>query len=259
MEDESNLDQRYDRNFLRLTVIPHLNQRWPYFLQAVSRSASLCAEQEVLLTELLKDCLSKLITTEGSLQLNPLMNYSKIKRNVILRRWLSLHRILMPSLIQLKQIWKDVIYARQDANPKFMLVSGNVIRRFKHQLWLIPKFNDISKTCLVWKLPEQIKLPDNLGILVITDNGKSFRAPLPNEKVTIRFGLKGNIKILNRQHSRQSKKLWQELGVAPWLRKRTPLIYYNDELITAVDVFITESGRSIPGQFELKIKWIKNK
>ncbi|MGP1931886.1 MAG: tRNA lysidine(34) synthetase TilS, partial [Arsenophonus sp. ET-DL12-MAG3] len=75
MEDESNLDQRYDRNFLRLTVIPHLNQRWPYFLQAVSRSASLCAEQEILLTELLKDCLSKLITIEGSLQLNPLMSF----------------------------------------------------------------------------------------------------------------------------------------------------------------------------------------
>ncbi|MGP1932887.1 MAG: tRNA lysidine(34) synthetase TilS [Arsenophonus sp. ET-YP4-MAG3] len=258
IEDNSNQDQKYDRNFLRLIILPHLNQRWPHFLKAVTRSADLCAEQESLLNELLKDYLSQLITKNGALQFNPLKKYSEVKRNAILRRWLSLHQILMPSRVQLKHIWKDVICARHDAKPQFMLVNNNVIRRFKQYLWLLPKFKDLTKICLVWQFPEIIKLPDNLGTLTIEYKEKGFRAPLPNEKVTIRFGLKGNIKIIGRQHSIQSKKLWQELGVAPWLRKRTPLIYYNDDLITAVNLFITESGRYIQGQFKLKIKWRTN-
>ncbi|MGP1952707.1 MAG: tRNA lysidine(34) synthetase TilS [Arsenophonus sp. ET-KM2-MAG3] len=258
IEDSSNQDQQYDRNFLRLMILPRLNQRWPHFLKAVTRSAALCAEQETLLNELLKNYLSQLITKNGALQFNPLKNFSEVKRNAILRRWLSLHQILMPSRIQLKHIWQDVICARHDAKPQFMLINNNVIRRFKQHLWLLPQFKDLTKICLFWQFPEIIKLPDNLGTLMIEYKEKGFRAPLANEKVTIRFGLKGNIKIIGRQHSIRSKKLWQELNVAPWLRKRTPLIYYNDELITAVNLFITESGRCIQGQFQLKIKWRTN-
>lgn len=258
IDDESNQDDRYDRNFLRLNIMPHFNQRWPHFSQAVARSASLCAEQEALLNELLQDCLLQLVTEEGALQLDVLADYYEMKRNAILRRWFSLHRILMPSRAQLKQIWQEVICARPDAEPKFILAS-NVIRRFRQQLWLLPQFKDITKICLAWQLPSAIELPDNLGTLIVSDNGSGFRAPLADEKVTVRFGLKGNIKIIGRQHSRRSKKLWQELGIAPWLRERTPLIYYNDELIAAIGVFVTESGRCIDGQPELKVKWITNK
>ncbi|STV57170.1 tRNA(Ile)-lysidine synthetase [Klebsiella pneumoniae subsp. ozaenae] len=53
IEDESNQDDTYDRNFLRLRVIPVLRERWPHFSEAVARSASLCAEQEQLLDEML--------------------------------------------------------------------------------------------------------------------------------------------------------------------------------------------------------------
>ncbi|MGJ7382509.1 tRNA lysidine(34) synthetase TilS, partial [Morganella morganii] len=40
------------------------------------------------------------------------------------------------------------------------------------------------------------------------------------------------------------KKLWQECGVAPWLRERTPLLWYNDTLIAAVGVFVTKEGEA---------------
>lgn len=49
IEDESNQDDSYDRNFLRLRVVPLLQQRWPHFAEATARSAALCAEQESLL------------------------------------------------------------------------------------------------------------------------------------------------------------------------------------------------------------------
>lgn len=53
IEDESNQDDSYDRNFLRLRVVPLLTERWPHFADATARSAMLCAEQESLLDELL--------------------------------------------------------------------------------------------------------------------------------------------------------------------------------------------------------------
>ncbi|MDF3009104.1 MAG: tRNA lysidine(34) synthetase TilS [Enterobacter kobei] len=55
IEDDSNQDDKYDRNFLRLHILPVLNTRWPHFADAVARSAALCGEQEQLLDELLAE------------------------------------------------------------------------------------------------------------------------------------------------------------------------------------------------------------
>ena len=52
VEDESNQDVSYDRNFLRQTLIPQLKARWPAMAQTAARSMALCAEQEALLDEL---------------------------------------------------------------------------------------------------------------------------------------------------------------------------------------------------------------
>ena len=67
IEDESNQDDSYDRNFLRLRVVPLLQQRWPHFAEATARSAALCAEQERLLDELLVDDLAHCQTPQGTL------------------------------------------------------------------------------------------------------------------------------------------------------------------------------------------------
>ncbi|HFJ9773750.1 TPA: tRNA lysidine(34) synthetase TilS, partial [Raoultella ornithinolytica] len=72
IEDESNQDDTYDRNFLRLRVVPQLNARWPHFSEAVARSASLCGEQEQLLDELLAEDLAKLVADDGSLAIDAL-------------------------------------------------------------------------------------------------------------------------------------------------------------------------------------------
>lgn len=76
IEDESNQDDSYDRNFLRLRVVPLLQQRWPHFAEATARSAALCAEQESLLDELLADDLAHCQTSQGTLQIAPMLAMS---------------------------------------------------------------------------------------------------------------------------------------------------------------------------------------
>lgn len=80
IEDDSNLDPRYDRNFLRLQVMPLLNQRWPHFASAVARSAQLCGEQERLLDELLAESLDALVDESGALCFTPLLTMSDARR-----------------------------------------------------------------------------------------------------------------------------------------------------------------------------------
>lgn len=119
IEDESNQDDSYDRNFLRLRVVPLLQQRWPHFAEATARSAALCAEQESLLDELLVDDLAHCQTPQGTLQIAPMMTMSDARRAAIIRRWLAGQNAPMPSRDALVRIWQEVALAREDASPVY--------------------------------------------------------------------------------------------------------------------------------------------
>ncbi|HHR6406747.1 TPA: tRNA lysidine(34) synthetase TilS [Providencia alcalifaciens] len=254
VEDDSNQDDRYDRNFLRLHIMPRLSERWPHLANAVSRSASLCAEQEALLDELLQDSLDEIIDYRGGLYIDGLVHCSVAKRNALIRRWIGLHQLAMPPFNQLERIWQEVALARQDAEPICRL--GNVeIRRYQGALRVVKRINSLMGKQYQWNYPEDYLLPESLGMLVVMEGEGQIRPPQENEVVTIRFGLQGSLSIVGRNHSRSSKKIWQELGVAPWMRERTPLIYYNDTLICAVGCFITPDGFVGENNVGIAIDW----
>lgn len=162
IEDDSNQDDRYDRNFLRLRVMPLLTQRWPHFSQAVTRSAALCGEQEALLDELLDSELNALMDSERSLDINQLAHCSMIKRNALLRRWFAQHDKMMPSREQILRLWQEVALAKADAEPKLQFYQDEV-RRYKQRLYLVPIIDEPVNKIIEWSLTQSLYLPSGLG------------------------------------------------------------------------------------------------
>ncbi|MES0232522.1 tRNA lysidine(34) synthetase TilS [Citrobacter portucalensis] len=241
IEDESNQDDTYDRNFLRLRVTPLLQQRWPHFAQAVARSAALCAEQESLLDELLASDLADCITAHGTLLLVPLMMMSDVRRAALLRRWLAGLNAPMPSRDGLERIWQEVALAREDASPCFRLGEYEV-RRYQSQLWWVKSVDGQSETVipwLEWKTP--LTLPAGLGSVQLISAGE-LRMPQADEAVSIRFKAPGLLHIVGRNGGRKLKKIWQEKGIPPWRRDTTPMLFYGETLIAAAGVFVTREG-----------------
>ncbi|MFN1144080.1 tRNA lysidine(34) synthetase TilS [Serratia quinivorans] len=256
IEDDSNQDPRFDRNFLRLQVLPLLNQRWPHFAAATARSASLCAEQEQLLDELLAEQLHKLLDEDRALAIDGLLTCSPARRFALLRRWIALFGVTMPSREQLQRLWEEVALSREDAEPQLQLGQYQ-FRRFRCRLYLLPLMADLREISLSWSLDDSLMLPDGLGELVSGEGDICLRAPQSQQKVSIRFTAQGKHRILGRAHSRPIKKLWQELGIPPWQRERTPLIYYDDQLIAALGIFVSEAGQTPEGQQPWLLQWRK--
>ncbi|HEX4499979.1 MAG TPA: tRNA lysidine(34) synthetase TilS [Scandinavium sp.] len=241
IEDESNQDDRYDRNFLRLRVLPQLTDRWPHFAEAAARSAALCGEQEQLLDELLANELAALTGTQGQLAIEPLLKVSDIRRAALLRRWLAQRQATMPSRTMLERIWQEVALAREDANP-LLQVDPFEIRRYQQQLWLIPAYARQSDMQIAWPDTTQpLLLPGSSALHLVA--GTEIRAPNEDERVSVRFTASGNLHIVGRNGGRKLKKIWQELGVAPWLRDTTPLLFYGETLIAAAGYFVTVEGQ----------------
>ena len=255
IEDESNQDDAYDRNFLRLRVLPLLNGRWPHFAEAAARSAALCGEQEQLLDELLADELARLRTDAGTLTIEPMMAMSAPKRAAILRRWLAWHGAPMPSREMLARVWQEVALAREDATPCLRL--GNFeIRRYQQQLWWVKALEGQTESVLEWAdrtMP--LALPGELGELRCIAGG-DIRPPQADEPVSVRFKAPGMQHIVGRHGGRKLKKIWQELGVPPWLRDTTPLLFYGETLIAAAGGFVTVDGACEAGE-GIALRWDK--
>lgn len=122
IEDESNQNNQYERNFLRNEILPKLRERWTHFDQAVQRSATHCTEQQQLLAELLQPELEKYLDkTHRTFDLTDFSQWSDLKQKALLRLWLETLQQPMPSSKQLSQIIQDVILAEVDRNPQFQL------------------------------------------------------------------------------------------------------------------------------------------
>ncbi|SFD85648.1 tRNA(Ile)-lysidine synthase [Phytobacter palmae] len=256
IEDESNADDAYDRNFLRLRVLPVLNARWPHFADAVARSAALCGEQEQLLDELLVEELATATHRDGGLSIAALETLSTVRRAAILRRWLSAQQAPMPSRETLRRVWQEVALAREDAAP-CLCVGDHEIRRYQGYLWWVKAHPSQRENVLLWANPLlPLTLPDGLGVLRLMP-GDELRLPKANEVVSVRFQATGTLHIQGRNGGRKLKKIWQELGVAPWRRDTTPLLFYGESVIAAAGVFITQEGKAENGQPGMRLTWRK--
>lgn len=259
VEDESNKDTSYDRNFLRHDIIPLLKQRWPHIGQTVHRSAELCAEQQQLADEIAASDLADCLTGSGGLIIHLLVKLSKIRRNNLIRYWLAQGGHPMPSRVHLETLWQEVANAAEDANPQFNWQGGQ-FRRYQGILYNLIQFKPLKDVVLPvvidrGEVPEQnLHLPDGLGELQICSAaiGNCVQVPMPDQRVSIRFRGEGKCKPAGRGGSRSLKKLYQEYHVPPWQRDRIPLVYYDDTLVCAVGLWVCEDYQACTGvQYKL--------
>ncbi|WP_434356497.1 tRNA lysidine(34) synthetase TilS [Parasalinivibrio latis] len=243
IEDESNQDSRFDRNFLRNEILPGLSARWPGFHKAVKRTITLCSEQESVIDELIVGKMNEIVWPDGSLDLAGLSWNSRQVAQQIVRRWIKQEACIVPSQAQLLELFDSVIPAAEDANP-LLGIGEWQIRRFQGRLYLVHQVKDISLWQSYLSLSQVTELPDGLGMLSLFPKaGGNLRLPVNGETVRVMFEPSGlSAKPVGRGGSRKLKKLFQEYGVPSWLRRRTPIVLFGDEVAAVAGLFVTDHG-----------------
>lgn len=132
IEDESNVDTRFDRNFLRREILPKLTARWPSVLRSVSRAGSLCLEAASGLQDIaVSDYASSVIQAKqfpSSLNVRALLALDPLRRKGVLRYWLQCNGFSMPSLDHMDRIEREVLGARPDRHPKLKIADYEISR-----------------------------------------------------------------------------------------------------------------------------------
>lgn len=244
--DDSNTDERFDRNFIRQQIVPVLSDKFTGFEKSASRSITLLQQQQDLLNEYTQQDLAKCQNNSQGLSCTELAMYSAARQANVLRCWLEQFTVLMPSQKQTEQILDQGINAQVDAQLKIQLKEGQIRRHQGYLYFVIPKaqeqLNVISQSEDTFIL--------NNGARISPVQGKGIRQPHADEHVTVQFDYpQAKIKPLNKPGRNTLKHWFKDAKVAPWLRASAPLIFYNDELVQVVGYFISANHVTDEGIF----------
>lgn len=249
IEDSSNQDIAFSRNYLRHRVIPDIARRWPGWLSSVERSADICRDTEQLLQSLanqwLADCQGK---QPGHLSVQGLLQHSQAERDVMLRQWLWLHCDQWAGKTVLEQL-TSLLVAAEDRQPQLNW-QNRVIRRYRDELlvtYKLPALSALPEGGYEWALapasepsrssqppqpqpPQPLVLPGNGRLLLEPVAQGGMRWPVAGSVVQVSYRQDGIKARLPGRPGKSLKQLWQEAGVPPWLRERSPLLYIGGEL-----------------------------
>ncbi len=232
IEDESNLDKGFDRNFLRHDVLPLLRQRWPAVDATLARTAGHMAEAAELLRELAKLDLEKCTSgAKDSLSIKPLVELPEDRVRNLLRYWCRTNGVPVPNAAVLQNIIHEVIQSRQDAEPCIRWVNSE-IRRYRDCLYIMTPGNQPdSASVYQWDLHQPLHLETGTLTAVLVQGQGIKSSAVPDTMLEVRFRTGGErIKPAGRKETHTLKHLFQEAGLPPWQRDQVPLLYINNTL-----------------------------
>ncbi len=255
IEDESNSDEQFDRNFIRRQISPLLQARWPGMAKTVSRSMQHIAAEHQILNEYLNQELA-LCCTEEYLCLSALLQYPAVKQDLIIRRWLAVVD-LNPSSVWLGTLRNEVIAAKADATPLLQLEHFH-IRRFDGKLYLceiftVPEINEKR----IWQGEGQLALPADSGQLIFSKQQQDGSLPLALAEpavAEVHFGkLSLPFKPVNSGMHKPLKQWFKQWKIPPWQRGAIPLLLICGELRLVAGYASTVA----PAEADIWVKWLK--
>ncbi|MBR9909149.1 MAG: tRNA lysidine(34) synthetase TilS [Gammaproteobacteria bacterium] len=241
VEDESNLSQDFDRNYLRHQVLPALQQRWPGFSQRWQQSARLCGQYDALAEQVAAQDLQlaepRPERCGASIDLPVVKALDPFRRGNLLRHWIASLGLEMPEQVHLQEIETQLINA---AEPDVAEVRWGrlALRCYRQRVYAIPQWREPAPAPRAWSGAEpvhwgcwQLSLqPVNAGGFSIPAAGFTLARRQPGERCQPSW----------RNHSQTLKKLLQEVGLEPWLRDQVPILRASgsDAIVAVGDLWV---------------------
>ncbi|UST59986.1 tRNA lysidine(34) synthetase TilS [Pseudomonas moraviensis] len=234
IEDPSNQDRQFSRNYLRHQIMPVLTERWPQAQASMARTAAHLREAQGLLDELAQIDLAQAETSHEfdwlgvpSLALAPLAALSDARQRNALSHWLE-------PLTRLPDAdhwsgWIDLRDASADAAPIWRLADGELHRSAGRIWWLSGHWLRLPVIGADWQTPT--------SALRLADNGRvMFHGQAPSGPLRIAYRQGGEVMQLAERGSRDLKRLLNERAVPAFVRGRLPLLFRGEELLAVANL-----------------------
>lgn len=245
IDDPSNADVRYDRNYLRATVLPPLLQRWPAAAATAERAARHLDALERELDGHTRRQLDAVRDGEG-LSLPLLRRLSAVRRAAVVRAWIGEHAVRAPDEARL-QAMLALLDARDDAQAE-VAWDGRVLRRHEAQLSIVAGATvDAPQACWDWARAGELDLPSGRLSLRADSRGDVDLDALP-PTLLVRGRPEGRARDATGALV-DVKGLLQQARVPAWRRASLPFVHVGSSdsppsaLVAIADLWLSDTVR----------------
>ncbi len=248
IEDPSNLDHRFDRNYLRHQVMPLLKARWPAATETLSRAAMRsAAASQSLLAMAHQDLASLKIPGTTELSINAIRELPRERAFTALRLFIRQRGLRMPRLQDLLQVMSDLVEARPDSGG-IVNVRDYVIRRHRDRLYILPPLTKTAPFRYEWNAPFEPLTIRETGLTLTLDLCREQGIAIPSSgTICVKSRAGGElIKLGEPAYHKAVKKVLQESSVPPWIRETIPLLYIDDRLAAIWNMAVAVDCRDSP-------------
>jgi tRNA(Ile)-lysidine synthase len=255
LDDPSNDNTRFDRNYLRSAVVPRLRERWPSVAQSAVRSAAHLGEAAHLLDESAAHDFTA-ATIGQCLKVSALKNLAPPRRRNLLRYWLHSCGARAPSTRKLAALEHDMLAAHDDRSP-CVDWDDIEVRRHRGLMYCVPRMPEEEAMHIDWAWSSPVQLSANSGLLraEIAHGRGVARSKLPDRvRIGSRHGGE-SLRLPRHGHRRPLKKLLQEANVLPWWRDRLPLVFVGDALVAVADLWVNADYAADDREEGVRIVW----
>jgi tRNA(Ile)-lysidine synthase len=258
VDDESNADVKFDRNFLRHRVLPCIAERFPGYRRTWLRASRNLGDLVDLADEVAQADANDALR-EGNLSIAALRELTLPRARNLVRWHLAQQGFAMPGRERLDEGLRQLLQARPGAQPRVVLGSVQ-LARYRGQLLLMPA-TPAPPSCwqVTWGGEGELDLPPGLGRLRLdATTGAGLSRKLMNQNcVLIRGRLGGErMKLAPDRPSRTLKNLLQEAGIPHWQRDRMPLVCIGPGIAWAAGVGVDCRFEAQPGESGLQPHWL---
>ncbi len=255
VDDPSNSDETFDRNFLRHRVIPLLQERWPAATASLHRSAALSRTESAAMAALLVAELDRMGADQCTLPIAALLDNPLFLRANILRQWVQVHTGSTLPYRQLQEFLGQLGDAggatSPDHQPELQWAQW-LLKKYQGRLWL--QDTGALQACPdeAWAGAVDIHLGDGLGHLEI--KGENPVVPATWSIGPRRDG--GRMVIHAGGPRRKIKHLMNEVAIPTWMRRCIPVLYRGDTPLAVGDWHLAPEFSDWLGAQPARFRWI---
>lgn len=230
LEDPSNEDTSFDRNYLRQDLFPLLETRWPGLSRRLSRTARNARSGANALAQFIEGRSGELLGDPIRMPVTRLLEFDADMQALILRQWLRRHEVPVLPESRLRELLGQLADAAPDSQPEVQWGDW-MIKRYRHDLWLHRRAPHAACAAKDWRDGMQIDLGPVAGTYTLVGG----ETPIPEGWRVAPRASGARIRPRESGPSRKIKQYFQAASVPPWLRLGIPVLYWDDEPVALGD------------------------
>lgn len=241
VQDESNGDTHYARNYVRHRILPPLVEKWPAAVALLSQTAERMREADDILQEVAEQLYQSFAQQQTlsaeHISIPALLSLSVAKQKLLLHYWLAKHQGQRVSEDFLRVLISELMMAKPDAQPELPMAKGS-LRRYQRDLWYVEAPCELSKVG-EWSIQQPWPYSPHKQLMCEKSPASISTLRLSHRQGGERF------RFHDQDISRSVKKMLQSAHIPPWQREQALCIFSGEECIAV----LTESWQCVHQDF----------